>query len=1671
MAKCCAQIAASKLPRPMKRVLPFVVAALASAFSPASAQTSPLRIFLRGGPKTHGEGEHDHPKFVDDWKALLSERGAVVDGALTFPTAEQLARTDVLVLYAAEGGTIHGADRDNLDAYLKRGGGIVALHDAVCGDDSQWFKTVIGGAWEHGVAKYLEGTTDLYVTGEKSPITDGAENFRFEDEIYWELHMMPEAKVLMTGFHTVFDITPQMWTYEKDNYRAFVSIQGHYRESFSHPAWRTLLLRGIAWAGKRDVGLLLKAGEAEALKYPLGGPTKPEDASKLIDLHPDFDLSLVAAEPLVVKPISIDWDPRGRMWVAMTPGYPEKERFSKIPAHDEIAILTDKNGDGRMDERKTFFKGLDLVTSFVFHRDGLIVTQAPDILFLRDTDGDDVCDKQETLFTGFGFGDTHAVMSGMRWGMDGWIYATQGYSGNDSKHITNAAGKDFGKIGNGLFRFRPDGSAIEMVSSYGSNTWGCSCSPDGELFFTMANGAHLRHVVVPEHFLEGNRIDNVESWVDIPDHDRVFPAVVRTDAPYAQIDFVGGFTAAAGSCFYDGGAWPNEWNTSHFVCEPTVNLVHHDVITPNGVTFKATKAREQEFITSRDLWFRPVDVRVGPDGALYVLDFYNQAVVHNDTRGPKHGPTNFAIRPDRDHEHGRIWRVQNKKAQPAVVALPIPTAPDKAVALLDSPSAWVRNTAERLLVEHADANTASLIKHYIADPNLNFGCMHGAWALQRLDAYDADTAAWMAKDAVNIRSASTFARILAEQARKAPESTPSESVLDCLLEKNPRLTLLALCVLGDTGIEQIFSKEEILENATSRDAWTRSVAARAVSHDVPSFLYTIRNGYLRPRAIDLAVDATHVAIHRDGIRAAAGILAEIAAPADSRFLEFRVAVLVALAAEAKPESAMVAAPSVKESLAQLLTDGDERIAIAALSLVSRWKLDDALAANTKQVAERLQMKLANSKETPELRVKALSALLTIPGRRTASIAAGKDLLAKSSSPEQQLATLDALSKTDDVAAASVIADSYSGLASAARDRAFELLAARASWANELLTRVEAQSIAAADLGPQKMHRLRNHPDAATSQRATKLFESLAGASNAKINELIAKLLPDVDKPGDRAHGKELFKQNCATCHTAFGEGAKVGPDISGMGAHGARDLLPIILDPNRTVEAAFAEWAITTKDERNVAGVLVRESKDSVLLRSSSGDVEVARDDIDTMRNTGRSPMPAGLEAALGPDGLRDVIAYLAGDFAGFRVLNLKPVVTSNSLRGMYDEQRDGNPLAFKKYGVQEIEGVPFEVLDPRRTDSGCNVVVLKGGNVADWESKIHKPQRVEIPVGCALECVHVLGGIGGWAFPYIKTVKPVVKWTWKFADGTSEEAVLQNGVEFADWIGPREVPGSKFVEGLLAEDSWGQVRYHSLTPKAKKVVDSIVLESYDNEIAPTFVALTAELPGAVKRQVAKKELPPVDALDVLLFGGGSSHDFDKYYDKSDRETLGKAGIASTRYTSSFADATRQFEKLRALVLSTNQPGPTAEFQKGLMDFAKRGGGLLIYHPGCWFNWTEWPEYNTQIVGGGASSHEKLQEFEVRVVDAKSELTKDVPSTFKITDELYRFAPNTSGPKIHVLAIGHSLETGIEYPIAWVVERDSGRTVGLTLGHDDKAHDNPAFQKLFTNCVRWITQH
>jgi type 1 glutamine amidotransferase len=256
----------------------------------AAQAPAPLRIFLRAGPKTHGpadNGLHDGPTWLREWRPLLASRGAVVNGALRFPTAAELEATDVLVMFAADAGTILGDDRANLERFLARGGGIVCFHDAVvAASDPDWFKTIVGGAWENGVARYFEGENTYYYVNTAHPITTGATTFTIEDEVYWNLHMMPGANILAVSFQPVRPrrgqaaadpgprtLIPQIWTYERRlgdgaPYRAFVSLLGHHIETFASPHVRAILLRGIAWAGHRDVDSLTTKEEIEGLGRP-----------------------------------------------------------------------------------------------------------------------------------------------------------------------------------------------------------------------------------------------------------------------------------------------------------------------------------------------------------------------------------------------------------------------------------------------------------------------------------------------------------------------------------------------------------------------------------------------------------------------------------------------------------------------------------------------------------------------------------------------------------------------------------------------------------------------------------------------------------------------------------------------------------------------------------------------------------------------------------------------------------------------------------------------------------------------------------------------------------------------------------------------------------------------------------------------------------------------------------------------------------------------------------------------------------------------------------------------------------------------------------------------------------------------------------------------------------
>jgi len=1691
----------------MNRFLPWAAALMAAFLIPSGLRAAdPLRVFIRAGAKTHGPNQHDHPRFLGDWTRLLGERGLQVAGSLEFPTAAQLDATDVVIVYAADGMKITGDERARFEKFLQRGGGLMVLHDGVvAGDQHAWAKEVQGGSWRwdgDNKTQWHEGEVGLYFVDPESPITQGLSNFDWKDEVYNRLDMSPEVHVLAVSFVDVFNIWPQIWTYEKTwaggsaPYRAFVSIPGHEYDVFETPHYRAVLLRGLAWAGKRpNVDEFCKPEELASLRYPAGGPKPAAEAIKTLQLHPEFTVTLAADENVAEKIMSLDWDPQGRMWVVETPEYPggrdvnkndfkaywdrakDPQRFpvgGKEPRKplDRISILTDTNGDGVMDRRTVFADGLELPTSLVFYKDGVIVSQAPDILWIRDTNGDGTADKIETLYTGWGTFDTHAVINNFRWGPDGWIYGAVGYT--RGKVTSGDGAKSFGDIAAGIYRFRPDGSMLEQIAAGGCNTWGCEVAPDGEILFTTATcGEPICHVVIPERVLARGQVGGLKAYLNIIEENKIYPAFDEKRQPYVQIDWVGAWTAATGSVIYDGGAWPAKWapedRYSFFMGEATRQLVHHEFLDPKGPTYQGRKEegrKQTEFLASTDYWFRPIHARVGPDGALYLVDFYNQIAVHNDTRGPAHGARNAAARPDRDHHFTRLWRIQHKEAKPLPPYRLDAQDPASLVPMLAHPNGWVRTTANRLLNETQPQNVTSPLAELLKTSPSRFGRIQALYTLNNLGKLDESLllAALRDTDGAVRKNA---ARVAAEQPAVGAEAV---KVLQGLLsDPDGRAKINALIALGSLPPSRETANAIVEAWPSFKDPWLESAAVSAAARDPLLYLQAALSardpafvaGYV-PHIARLAAQQA------DGEKA--GRFVQILGASSARNDGLKQTALDSFTAALKPDITPPASAALNTSLRYLLAS--ERTAGSVLPLVARWDTSKRLTDAVQPAVKRAVGQLGNPSLSDDVRGQVAANLVGVRSLDPSIVPAVAGLLGGNSSAALQKRVIEALGSQPDTAPSLVAA--FPGLPPEAVEPAFGQIVKRADSANAFLDAIAARQVDLLKLGPARQHRLRTHPDAAVAQRANTVIDELKGPEVREKEALIAKYAPEVLKPGNLENGAKLYTANCAGCHVYKTEGRNLAPNLTGMGAHGPADLLIHILDPNRLVEPNFVSTLVETTDDQSYDGVIERENAQEVVLRNATGDYTLRTADIKSRATTGRSLMPEGFDQ-LGAEGLRDLLAYLCADENRYRMLDLTSAFTANNGRGLYNNpDATDETVAFRSYGLKRVDDVPFDVISPQK--AVANVIVLKGGAPNAWSRK-SLPQKVEVKVGVPASRLHFLGGVAGWGFPAVNNDQlPVLKATLHFAGGGTEELVFRNGQEFADYIGQFDVPKSKGLPQLTRR---GQIRWHSQEVKGTNVIEKLTLESYDNGVAPTIFAITADNGprGATQAAATAAETPaavaalsaaPKDALRILIVGGGSSHDFQRFFNLADVATLRELPGAVVAYTENTDDIAAAAPFTDVLYLANNKPIASAASREAVFQQAKAGKGLLLVHPALWYNWTDWPEYNRTLVGGGSRGHDKYGEFEVTVLsDPKSPVSAGLPATFKISDELYHDVRDGDGVPRMVLATGKSPHDGRVFPVVWLSQVRDGRVACITLGHDGQAHSHPAYRQLLKQAALW----
>jgi len=1405
-------------------------------FASCSRRDDRLHVFIRTGDKPAKAGEHDYARFLNDWKKVLTERGAAVEGGPQFPSKSQFVKIDVLVVYSGAEATISPADRANIEEFVKRGGGMVLVHDAVRGADADWWRITAGGAWDRTRSKSRSGLAGLSFQDSHHPITEGVSGFELDDEFAYDVQLTPDVNVIATSATaTPKDAAPQIWAYEKEHHRAVVFLPGHNYSTFLLPQVRGLLLRSIAWAGKKNVDSLTSKLELAHLQYPGGSPTPPEEAMKKMKLHRDFDLSLVAAEPLVVKPLCVDWDAHGRMWVAITPDYPFTAETNKA-GQGAILVLEDTNGDGRMDSKRVFCGGLSCLTSFAFYRDGVIVSQPPEIVWVRDTDGDGVADKREVLFSGFGRREARSLINSLHWGADGWIYGDQGESGNDSERIVNQAGKAFGKIGNGIFRFKPDGSRIEMVCAFTGNSWGFDFAWDGEMFFSKATGPHILHLMMPEKFLLRGRIGKATSEKVIEDHQKVFP-LLANEGDFAQVSQVAQFSAACGSMLYQGGVWPMRYQNSHFVCDPTIHIVHEDVISPiveGGIGYEATKAQKDEFLASTDSWFRPVSARYGPDGAMYVLDLYD-----HDFRASDRGFGVAPSRADRDELHGRIWRVQHRQARKVGVPPLADVAATNLAKALEHPNGWVRMTARRLLVERGATNVTKTLATLVSSNRVPYVRIDALWTLHQLRTLRESNLVAAVED-VHPAVQKNALRIVTE--RGIPLSTNVERVvLKESKSTEERVKLNGLFALQQGGLSKE-SRQSVLRHAPEqKDVWAKS-AYQGIAMTAP--MEFIKEALAMDKSEGLTNLVGSLADHlvqTGSLSNAVSLVLRLGNGKKNGPSVLQAAIMDSFTRADAPDFIPPWTSELESAFQTLLASESSTVRYNALALANRWDTGHVLTEETSKAKEQLLDDLEGAKKD-EVRTRLIDTVMSIPSIHVDVIPMLDKLFTTNASAAVMNHMVKALGRSSEKGVAPVLLKHFTSLNFEGKQLALGVLFKRQQWVSQMIDAIGDKEVRLSDLGPQTIRRLQNYPDSALAKHAVQVIESVQGPIQKQQDVLMAKFRPALEQKADLKNGSEMFKSHCALCHK-LGEKDKdkdkeIGPDLIGIGVHGSVALLADILDPNRVVETNYLAYTVRTPKQGDFYGIVISENKETIKIRNIEGDTEIKVPDVVFKRSSSLSLMPEGLER-LGQKNLRDIIAYLIEKSPkGYRTLDLTPAFTADSRRGLFTDDPDKPSLEFKKFGLLTIDRVPFEIASPSALTDGKNLIVLKGA-VGLGKTL---PKRVEIPVGTKAARIHVLGGVAGGGFrggAVSATNDPIARASIVYGDGKSEELIFRNGYEFADYTRRIDVPGSRYVPELVAV---GQIRLFSFKPKRTNEIAKIVLESTDGPSTPAFVAMTAQL-------------------------------------------------------------------------------------------------------------------------------------------------------------------------------------------------------------------------------------
>lgn len=964
---------------------------------------------------------------------------------------------------------------------------------------------------------------------------------------------------------------------------------------------------------------------------------RPEDAAAHMRVAEGLAVDLVASEPLVRQPVAIDFDDLGRLWIMQYLQYPNpaglsrtkvdrysRTEYDKVPeppprgpkGADRLTILEDSNGDGRADRAKDFLTGLNLASGFAFGRGGVFVLQVPYLLFYADKNGDDIPDGDpKVLLKGFGMQDAHSVANSLAFGPDGWLYGCQG-----STVTANIRGIEFQQ---GVWRYQPDTDRFELFCEGGGNSWGLDFDRAGQLFYSTNLG--------PFVMLHGEQ--GGYYWKSFTKHGGLHhPFAYGYFDHVPHKDFRGGHVTVGGTIYQETNL-PARFRNTYIAGDLLGHAVRWHRIHPDGSSFRSENGGE--LLLANDTWFAPSDLTVGPDGAVYVADWHDRRTAHPDPDA------------DWDRSNGRIYRIRSKEAplvKPIVDPRTLPN--EQLLRQIESPNAWHARRARLILAERRDPKSIAKLRELISTDASHSATLTRLWSLAASYGLDLPAAlsALRSKDenvrrwAVRLASAlEPFPPALAKAFLEMAKSDPSP-VVRCQLAQTARRIPRAsaspiLLAITDRDIDSLDPHIPLFlwwgfEQRTMDIAWwsrvledpkrwhgrlfsehiLRRLIARFIATEgvaVCDTLYRLAPDEISRRRVIAAIDAATedrwfdpiIRIQRDGEKR----LPTFQYPRDLPFLRvlIRQGNLDAIRPARKLAANPKASPEVRAAMVPVLVG-------AALRLQRGRSTDSALAG---EIIHEI-VKLVRPNEPLAVQLASVTAIGRLPGMESTLLGRYRDV------PPAVKAAIRAQ------------------------------LLHRPESIRALLAAVEKGVVQPSELDPRDFIATAAARDPSIEAIVRRYWGRIQPPTPEEKLAEIRRLSNDLRaEAGNPAQGHALFTRHCAACHTLFGEGAKIGPDLTTANRQDRDALLLNIVDPNVIVRKEYLSSTIATSDGRILTGLVVESTADTLVLADTKGEkTRILRHDVAKIADAPVSLMPERLLSTLKPNELRDLFAYLQAD-------------------------------------------------------------------------------------------------------------------------------------------------------------------------------------------------------------------------------------------------------------------------------------------------------------------------------------------------------------------------------------------------------------------------------------------